>query len=381
MSVSKIQIIKLLRVIGVLLASFEMALTILQYTQYKTDRFFIDTNTYVTSVARYLRGLDPYDLAAIPHFPYHPIPLLLFSLAGNHLKEALIYMYVLIGVFLLRGLMNHKNFAYPFLLAFGYMGVGLTELAGGNITLPLHLLLLGLLIQGLNTRIKINSFIFINVLVALIKPYMLAYIIIPALISPRTAQSWQVTSKMTALGFIVFAMTVSLQHLISPELTKDFLRSLQQLTLSEGDLGQGFFMMFFRATHSELISLGLHVFSVALLCGPILYLLWRKSESSETSKLFYLYFFLTMVSPRIKEYDVAAAMIALFISWSCLNRSLLNEVILALAFGVSGIRLILLFRQHDQPMVMISGIAFYASVLILSLGFIFALSRHKISAH
>ena len=369
--------IKFLRIASVLLASFEIALTILQYTHYKTERFFIDTYTYVNSVRLFNQGLNAYDLEATIRFPYHAIPLQVFSLAGNYLGEALVFLYVVIGIVFLRALLDQKERAYPVLLAFSYMGVGFTELAGGNITLPLHLLLLGLLIQGLNTPMRTNFFLLMTVLVSLVKPYMLAYIVIPALTSPNEKNSKRLDIKKTILSGLLFALIIGLDYLMHPELTKGFLSSVQQQTLVDGDLGQGFFMMFFRETHSKFLSISLHLLAISLLCGPIIYLLWRNGAPSQHLNIFYLYFLMTMASPRIKEYDVEAALIALFISWSYLQRSVLNEIIFTLAFWVSAIRLLLLFKQHDHPMVMISGPAFYASVLILTFGFIFVLSKKR----
>jgi len=103
--------------------------------------------------------------------------------------------------------------------------------------------------------------------------------------------------------------------------------------------------------------------------------LWRDLEQDEDSIIFYLYFFLTMVNPRLKEYDLAAALIAIFISWSFIKRNKITDLLLSVAFGVSGLRLVLLFKQHENPMVAISGFAFYATIAILTMGFLYSLTR------
>jgi len=364
-----------LQLISMLLATLQLSLTIRQHVELKSYLFLIDTDVYARAITRYLEGGNAYDLSIKPRFVYHPIFLQIFGLAGTHAKDLLLFLYTLSGVLFLNALANRKETLYPFFLAFCYSGVGFDQLMGGHLTLPLHFLLLTPLIQGLLTSRQLNSYIVLVAITSLIKPYMLAYLLIPVITSFRQSLDWPLTLRNSIFAVFGLGLIIGIDYECNPELTRDFLETLHQQTLVDGDLGQGFFYAFFKLTHNTAWALMLHALAVMLLCGPVLYLLWRDSEQGEDSIIFYLYFFLTMVNPRLKEYDLAAALIAIFISWSFIKRNKITDLLLSVAFGVSGLRLVLLFKQHENPMVAISGFAFYATIAILTMGFLYSLTR------
>ena len=364
-----------LQLITVLLATLQLSITMRQHVEFKSYLFLIDTDVYARAITRYLEGGNAYDLSIKPRFVYHPIFLQIFGLAGTHAKDLLLFLYTLSGVLFLNALANRKETLYPFFLAFCYSGVGFDQLMGGHLTLPLHFLLLTPLIQGLLTSRQLNSYIVLVAITSLIKPYMLAYLLIPVITSYRQSLGWPLTLRNSIFAVLGLGLIIGIDYVWYPELTRDFLETLHQQTLVDGDLGQGFFYAFFKLTHNTMWALVLHILAIMLLCGPILYLFWRNSEQSEYSIIFYLYFFLTMVNPRIKEYDLEAALIAIFISWSSLNRNKITDLLLSVAFGVSGLRLVLLFKQHENPMVAISGFAFYATIAIMTIGYFYVLKR------
>ena len=356
-----------------LLSVFEVGLTILQYCLSRTQSFFVDTITYSEGVKLYLGGLNPYDLSAPLRFPYSPIALQLLAIAGQHVKEFLAFAYVGSAVWFFSALFNRTNTAYAAWLALAYLGVGFTEYAGGNMTLPLHMFLLGALVRGIHTQPRAVLFLLMVVFACVFKPYMIAYILLPLAVAYRQRKQAVEIRKWTVRVIIIFVSLLVAYYLANQELLVGFSLSLQKQTLADGDLGQGIFKFLFQFTHSGYVSLTMHLLLIFVIFGPILWSLWSRSAIPIDVFAFYLYFFLTMISPRIKEYDLTAALLALFISWSALNKSALREIVLAFAYGISGLRLLILYRQHDDPLLLISGVSFYATVLVMLVGFYLAL--------
>ena len=357
-----------LRILLVVIASLQLSLAIRQHVEFKSYLFLIDTDVYARAIARYLEGGNAYDLAVKPRFVYHPLFLQFFSLAGSHAKDFLLFLYTLTGVFMISALAKRRELLYPFFLAFCYCGIGFDQLMGGHLTLPLHFLLLAPLVYGISTPKQCNGYIALVALASLIKPYMLAYLILPVIASHQRGLNWTNTLKNVLYAVLGLVLLVTLDYCYAPELTRQFLETLHQQTLVDGDLGQGAFYAFFKWTHSTAQALTLHALVISLLCSPILFLFWKSRERNQEAFLFYLYFFLTMINPRIKEYDLCAALIALFISVSLFKHNKRAEGFLSLAFGVSFLRLIILYRQHDNPMLVISGFAFYITIIILTVG-------------
>jgi hypothetical protein len=364
-----------LRIILVLAATLQLSLAIRQHVEFKSYLFLIDTDVYAHAIERYLEGGNAYDLSIKPRFVYHPLFLQFFSLAGHHAKDFLLFLYTLTGVYLFAALSRRRETLYPFFLALCYCGIGFDQLMGGHLTLPLHFLLLAPLISGISTARQYNQYLALVALASLIKPYMLAYLLIPVIASHQNALNWVNTLKNTLYVGVALVLLVGLDYGYDPDLTHRFLETLHQQTLIDGDLGQGFFYAFFKWTHSSVLALLLHTLAISLLCGPILFLFWKKKDQHQGAFLFYLYFFLTMINPRIKEYDLCAGLIAIFISWSMLAPHKWVETVLSLAFGVSILRLILLYQQHQNPMLAISGFAFYLTVIILTVGYWAVLAR------
>jgi hypothetical protein len=366
-----------LQFILILFAAFQLSLAIRQHVEFKSHLFLIDSDVYAHAIQRYLAGGNPYDLTIKPRFVYHPFFLQVFSLAGNHAKDFLLFLYTLSGVYIFSALSKRREMLYPFFLAFCFCGIGFDQLMGGHLTLPLHFLLLAPLVSGISTEQQCNRYIGIVALTSIIKPYMIAYLLIPIFASFQRSHNWVNILKKTMYAVLGLTLLVSIDYGYAPDLTNQFLDTLHQQTLGDGDLGQGFFYLFFKWTHSTVKALALHSLAIMLLCGPILFLFWKRMDQNQEAFIFYLYFFLTMINPRIKEYDLCAALIAIFISWWMLNQQKWGDAILSLAFLVSVFRLILLFKQHENPMLAISGFAFYITVIILTIGYWVLLPRQE----
>lgn len=366
---------EVLKVASVLLATLQLSLVITQHVEFRSQFFLGDANVYTGAIGRYLEGGNAYDSAIHPRFVYHPIFLQAFGLAGDLAKALLMFLFVLSGVYFLKALANRKETLFPFLLAFCYSGVGFDQVVVGHVTLPLHFMLLIPLVVGRWVARKQNVYIALVAVASLIKPYMLAYLAIPVVAAYMADQRWQATLRNAAIAVVGLAVVVWGDYLYNPLLTKDFLSALHSQTLVDGDLGQAPFYAFFKVTHSTAKALLLHILTVIALFGPVIYLFWKNPEENEDAKIFYLYFFLTMLNPRLKEYDISAALIAIFLSWSLMNRNKLKDWLLLGAFWVSGLRLALLYIQHESPMVAVSGFEFYMTIVILMIGYCWVLLR------
>lgn len=365
---------KAIRILAVLLGSLQLALVI---SQYESFRFLIDIKAYSDAAYRYLNGYNPYEV--VPRmFLYHPLALQFFSLFGNHVKEACLFMYVLAIVAFFYSLIYYaKDSIYPAFLGAAYTGVGLSEIAGGNITLPLHMSIMAALAATIKSRSYSPIYIAVVLFAAIFKPYMIAYLFIPPAISIRKDPEWIRRARPIIYAVVVLVLVIAANYMLFPELNHEFIKAVATHTLIKGDLGQGVFVVFLKLTKDPQFALILHLFVTSIIFIPILYKITKRDDIPLEARAFYFYFFFTMISPRLKEYDLAAALIALFISFNRISIGMLRDTVLFVGFGVSCLRLLTLYAQHENPMLVISGFAFYLTVAILTIGISIEFHRDK----
>lgn len=351
-----------LRLALILMASVQVAIAILAY---KSGGFFIDLMGYVGAVHRYLEHQNPYEFVDTP-FVYHPLVLQVMSFAGDQLERVMVFLYVLSGIFFLVSIKNREDGFFAFYLAFAYLALGPIHLAGGNLTLPLHLFLLGLLLRGLDSPPKAMTFIIFTILCSVIKPYFLAYIAIPFVLNLRRGVLFWRTLEWTLISIICMAVVLMLHFHFYPNLLDSFLSNVQQQTMTRNDLGQGFFMLFYKSTKILSLSLLLHLGLLMAIGALPLVKLYKSNDIDSQSLGLYLYFLMTLLNPRVKEYDIVAGLFTLFLSWLSISRGLFKELVLFVAFSLSSIRVFLLFIHSSTATISISSVVYFGTILIVS---------------
>jgi hypothetical protein len=258
----------------------------------------------------------------------------------------LIGAYLLSLLFFLRSLGSNRSWWLYTFLAFAYCGIGTISIGSGNVTVFFHLVLLGILLRHItydNTSVisprpSFTGFILAVLLFSLIKPYLLAYLLIPIVMTWRSNQQKSTWSLMLVSGFVL-AIMLLLSSLYFGTEFQAFLAAVQGQTIGKHDLGYGLVMYFYEYYRSAgpLIyrAFVLHFAILSILILAILYLAKRSQLIQKPHFVLLLYFLLTILNPRLKVYDLFPALIALFIYASALDQSRVVKAIFIFAYALS----------------------------------------------
>jgi hypothetical protein len=314
--------------------------------QFLDQGIFWDLGIYEKTVAVFNQGGNPYELNGYLSFVYHPLVLRLMALFGDYLGLVLIGAYLLSLLFFLRSLGSNRSWWLYTFLAFAYCGIGTISIGSGNVTVFFHLVLLGILLRHItynNTSVtsprpSFTGFILAVLLFSLVKPYLLAYLLIPIVMTWRSNHQKH-TWSLILVSVFVLAIILLLSSLYFGTEFQAFLAAVRGQTIGKHDLGYGLVMYFYEyySSAGPLIyrAFVLHFVILSILIVAILYLAKRSQLIQKPHFVLLLYFLLTILNPRLKVYDLFPALIALFIYASALDQSRVVKALFIFAYALS----------------------------------------------
>jgi hypothetical protein len=332
--------------LSVLLAVLIGAIWSLYSFQFLAQGIFWDLGIYEKAVNVFNAGGNPYELNGYLSFVYHPLVLRVMAWFSNYLGPTLIALYIASLLFFLSNLGSNRSWWLYSFLAFAYCGIGTISIGSGNVTVFFHLVLLGILLRSINAEqtLKANSgklttiFILAVVVFSLVKPYMLAYLVIPLVLTWKTQQQKSIWS-LTFLAGLVLALTLLLSSLYFGAEFQSFLSAVQGQTIGKRDLGYGLVMYFYEyyLSAGSLIyrAFVLHFAILSAIILTTLYLAKRSGILNSSRLMLLVYFLLTILNPRLKVYDLFPALIALFIYASAFEQSRLVKGLFLIAYAIS----------------------------------------------
>jgi hypothetical protein len=309
--------------------------------QFLNQGIFWDLAIYQKAVSTYLSGEDPYALNGYLSFVYQPIVLRVMALFGSHLDTVFIIGYLSSLFFFLRSLRGNPSWWLYSFLAFAYCSMGIISVGSGNLTVFLHLILLGILLRNIsktNTQPSYGAFLIAVALFSLIKPYMAAYFLIPLICSKQSINPKK-TWALTLLAGLFVVLVVLLSSLYFDSEFQAFLAAVKGQTLGKRDMGYGLVMYFYDyyLSAGSLIyrAFLLHFVILGTIAAGTLYIAIRNQRIQDTHFVLLLYFLLTIVNPRLKVYDLFPALIALFIFVAPFKQSLFIRIIFVIGYALS----------------------------------------------
>ena len=314
--------------------------------QFLKQGVFWDLDIYEKAVSVFKSGGNPYELNGYLSFVYHPLVLRFMSLFGDYLGIALMGGYFASLLFFISSLGSNRSWWLYSFLAFAYCGIGTIAIGSGNVTAFFHLVLLGILLRGIHDRqnlTKLSSrltsfFILIVVIFSVVKPYMLAYLLIPLIATWKTRQQKSIWS-LTLLASSLMVITFLLSALYFGEEFQSFLSAAQSQTIGKRDLGYGVVMYFYEyyLSAGTLIyrAFVLHFVILGAILSITLLLAKRSGVLNSPRFALLLYFLLTILNPRLKVYDLFPALVALFIYASAFDQSKIIKVLFVIAYSLS----------------------------------------------
>lgn len=314
--------------------------------QFLDQGIFWDLGIYEKAVAVFNQGGNPYELNGYLSFVYQPLVLRFMALFGSNLGLVLIGAYLLSLLFFLRSLGSNRSWWLNTFLAFAYCGMGTISIGSGNVTVFFHLVLLGILLRhisiGDSTAMipspSFTGFILAVLLFSLVKPYLLAYLLIPLVMTWKSDQQ-KATWALTLVAGFFLAIILFLSSLYFGAEFQSFLAAVQGQTIGKHDLGYGLVMYFYEyySSAGPLIyrAFVLHFAILSILILAILYLAKRSQLIQKPQFALLLYFLLTILNPRLKVYDLFPALIALFIYASALDQSKIVKALFIFAYALS----------------------------------------------
>lgn len=303
------------------------------------EGYFWDLGIYLRAVGALNNGLDPYQLDGYLLFIYHPLVLHAMAIFGQYLNPLLILLYFSSCLFFIYCIPKKQSYLLPCFLAFSYCGMGWLSLAGGNLTIYLHLVLLGLLMREAVKSQSYYSFIIFVTIFSLIKPYFLIYLALPILAQWNNKvliKKLVKFSGITTLIFVFFLVFASIQY---GDEFNAFTSALKNQTIGKHDLGFGF-VMFFYDYYSSAGNLIYRAFLIHFALAVIFllipfYLELKKGSANPITWPLLLYFLLSVFNPRLKDYDFSPSLIALLIYYFSLKQSLPSLLIFFIAYCAS----------------------------------------------
>ena len=314
--------------------------------QFLDQGIFWDLGIYEKAVAVFNQGGNPYELNGYLSFVYHPFVLRFMALFGSNLGLVLIGAYLLSLLFFLRSLGSNRSWWLYTFLAFAYCGIGTISIGSGNVTAFFHLVLLSILLRHISIgnsgaatpSASFTGFILAVLLFSLVKPYLLAYLLIPLVMTWKSDQQKSIWTLTLLAGFFL-AIVLLLSSLYFGAEFQSFIAAVQGQTIGKHDLGYGLVMYFYEyySSAGPLIyrAFVLHFGILSILILAILYLAKRSQLIQKPQFALLLYFLLTILNPRLKVYDLFPALIALFIYASALDQTKVIKALFIFAYALS----------------------------------------------
>ena len=353
--------------------------------QFLNQGIFWDLDIYEKAVGVFNAGGNPYELNGYLSFVYHPVVLRFMALFGSYLGIALMGAYLAGLFFFVSSLGSNGSWWLYSLLAFAYCGIGTVSIGSGNVTVFFHLTLLGILLRSIQHEETLEdssskltvTFILTVVIFSLVKPYMLAYLLIPLVSTWKTTQQKSI-GILTILAGSILVLILLLSSLYFGSEFQSFLSAVQGQTIGKHDLGYGLVMYFYEyyLSAGSLIyrAFTLHFAILGALILFVLFLAKRSGLHNSARFTLLLYFLLTILNPRLKVYDLFPALIALFIFASPLRQGFTAKWLFVIAYALS------LSQLAGTPLLAHSGIlsdplnAYYLTMCLVFIGLLPALA-------
>lgn len=315
-----------------------------------------DMSVYLRAISDLSKGIDPYRINAGLPFVYHPLVLDSFAFLNRiaPLKAWLLVLYAMSsGWFVMEVMKWLRTNAHArtdrqtiredtgwrasgcasLLSAAAFGGVGIVSIQSGNMTAFMHFALIAAFLRrSRSSELLVRNFPFILIAVlSVIKPYFLAYLLIPASLHESNWKKVQ-GSALTIATFLLLWMP---SRYFSPEAYSSYIGALHYQMLDLGDVGYSFFMFYRRVVHNDLIALTLHGITACAALIMAVKVLPKKLETGENEGLviFLLYSVLTLASPRMKEYDFFPAIICFFLFLKTVSGEAGTIVLIGLVFS------------------------------------------------
>ena len=261
---------------------------------------------------------DPYADHGGLRYIYHPLVLEFMRVFGGQIEFAMMTFYVGCAIVFALGMKSVPQAGLATSLGVAFSGLGIASIATGNLTPFLHLALLGLVARGSAGRTDRAIFLAAVALSAIVKPYMLAYAGIPLMVALVERRQIARVALEIAVMMIVLITVVASYTVMHPIEFHAFLDALRAQTSDSGDLGYSLFSRFVELSargYGQLLLL--HLVTVIAVSTMTIGLAIKQGRQQGIAFAFLIYFLCSMLNPRLKDYDLLAAMIALFVY--CLN--------------------------------------------------------------
>lgn len=358
--------------------------------EFLSQGIFWDMGIYEKAVSVFRSGGSPYELNGYLSFVYQPLVLRFMALFGSHLEITLMAAYVGSLLFFFSSLSSNRSWWLYAFLAFAYCGIGTISIGSGNVTVFFHLILLSILLRyisngdndGVVSNNKFLVFILLVVLFSLVKPYMLAYLLIPMALTWKSNQQ-RSTWMLVLLAASFLALILILSSLYFGVEFQSFLSAVQGQTIGKRDLGYGLVMYFYDyyLSAGSLIyrAFVMHFAILGAILLIMLFLAKRSGTLNNSRFALLLYFLLTILNPRLKVYDLFPALIALFIYASAFEQSKIVKFFFVIAYALS------LSQLAGTPLFAHTGIlsdplnVYYLTMGLVMIGMLPLLLGNKVS--
>ncbi|WP_340297080.1 MULTISPECIES: hypothetical protein [unclassified Roseobacter] len=310
-----------------------------------TNGFLWDLDVYTRAVNDYSQGVDPYrdDVGFL--FVYHPYVLKFFSFLSHILRIELwlLALYFISTIFFFREFIFFSRSSHNspskevkfsvfsiILVSLCYGGAGLTAIQTGNITIFLHFFLLAVFLNSYRKKsLKKYYFLAFSIfLSSIVKPYLLAYVII----FPCLSLNYRVLYFIPAVIFASAAIWLS-GPLLAPDLFEKFMSALKYQTIGKGDLGYTIFGLIAHRV-GEANGIIIHTFTMLFFLISFIVYLKNFNFNFQSERFFPLIIvFVIFVNPRMKIYDFPIAVLfGYYYLWS--SSLSLFKVIRVIAFSL-----------------------------------------------
>jgi hypothetical protein len=272
-------------------------------------------------------------------FIYQPIVLRGMALFGEYLGVIMILLYVGSLLFFFQSLGNNRSWWLASFFAFAYCGLGTVSIGSGNITAFLHLILISLLLRNIKKdAITFTTFVVAVILFSLVKPYFIAYLLIPLATTFQTYSQKRVWSLTITVG-LMFTGAIIGSWLYFGEEFQAFISAVRTQTIDKHDLGHGVVMYFYEYYRSAgTLIYRAYLLHFAILGSVILLALFLANRSNllkQANFALLLYFLLTILNPRLKVYDLFPALVALFLFSSTFPQTIIRNCLFVIAYTLS----------------------------------------------
>jgi hypothetical protein len=269
---------------------------------------FCDFEVYALALERVRDGVSPYVLTDALIFVYPPIFLDLFAPFPDPTFRAVMlggYAIATVAFFLAA-----PRMALPATLVTAPGGALAFAVLSGNVALFGHLAAAAAAFAGARRR-DWRILMVIACGLALMKPYFLAYLTIPALAAAPEARARALLESCVA--FAIYAAIMATSAALQPEIAKEFLAALNAQVVDGGNVGTGFAFLFQRILEDPVAAITLHtaasaaMFFAAIRASDYVRAHASPMLSKRETRVALLCIAAILCNPRLNHYDYAAS--------------------------------------------------------------------------